>query len=392
MSGCAFVWCLYDLLDYIRFLTQYLPRTNEDTAAMQKSKRFSEELVGERRGHLERFLRRVQVHPELEGAPSLSSFFSPDAEVFEAAKKDYPVDPTVDETMGETERLTEKVKHFFVKTTVKAKAMRGKDLEETSDGQQMEEIEEYLNTVSVHVKSLAKTTLALVKISEDTSKNMHELGQTLFGLHQTYDPEKSSKNESKEMSTLPSLKTISSVFGSLSAIHKVKYDDNTSKVTQQILDIENSIKSARLAIQRRKEKQITYNTYLQQIKNRTQTLEKLQNNVAVNSPGGGSSSEAKVGDAQRSLESARQASKAAMDELIQVTERVFREMDRFKHNLDEELRGVYARHARVQVDYSKQMDGEYNKLLGHGGRSSNGSGGKVDLIKNGGGDAEVMMI
>ena len=114
--------------------------------------------------------------------------------------------------------------------------------------------------------------------------------------------------------------------------------------------------------------------------------------MAVNSPGGGSSSEAKIGDAQRSLESARQASKAAMDELIQVTERVFREMDRFKHNLDEELRGVYARHARVQVDYSKQMDGEYNKLLGHGGRSSNGSGGKVDLIKNGGGDAEVMMI
>ena len=360
---------------------------------MQKSKRFSEELIEERRGHLERFLRGVQVHPELEGAPSLSSFFSPDAEVFEAAKKEHPVDPTVDETMGETERLTEKVKHFFVKTTVKAKAMRGRELEETSDGQQMEEIEEYLNTVSVHVKSLAKTTLALVKISEDTSKSMHELGQTLFGLHQTYDPEKSSKNEFKGMSTLPSLKAISSVFGSLSAIHKVKYDDNTSKVTQQILDIENSLKSARLAIQRRREKQITYNTYLQQIKNRTQTLEKLQNNVAVNSPGGsGSSSEAKIGDAQRSLESARQASKAAMDELIQVTERVFREMDRFKHNLDEELRGVYVRHARVQVDYSRQLDGEYNKLLGSGGRGSNGSGGKVDLVKNGGGDAEVMMI
>jgi len=36
---------------------------------------------------VERFLRKVQVHPELEGAPSLAAFFSPDADVFEAAKK-----------------------------------------------------------------------------------------------------------------------------------------------------------------------------------------------------------------------------------------------------------------------------------------------------------------
>ncbi|EED87068.1 predicted protein, partial [Thalassiosira pseudonana CCMP1335] len=36
------------------------------TQAMASAKRFSEELVEERRGHLERFLRRVQIHPELE--------------------------------------------------------------------------------------------------------------------------------------------------------------------------------------------------------------------------------------------------------------------------------------------------------------------------------------
>jgi len=50
----------------------------------------SEELIEERRVNIESFLRRVQVHPELEGAPSLAAFFSPDAEVFEAAKKANP--------------------------------------------------------------------------------------------------------------------------------------------------------------------------------------------------------------------------------------------------------------------------------------------------------------
>jgi chromosome segregation ATPase len=288
--------------------------------------------------------------------------------------------------MGETERLTEKVKHFFVKTTVKAKAMRGAELEETSDGQQVEEIEDYLNTVSTHIKSLSKTTLALVKASDETSKNMHELGQTLFGLHQTYDPEKLSNNKD---TALPSLKAISSSFGSLSAIHKVKYDDNTSKVTQQILDIENSIKSARLALQRRKEKQITYNTYLQQIKNRTQNLDKAQHNAALNPTAG--SGDVKIAEAQKSLESARSASKSALDELIQVTERIFREMDRFKANLDEELRALYVRHARVQVDYSRQLDGEYGKLLGDGSAIGKAVGGGKN---NSGGDqdADVMMI
>ena len=57
------------------------------TQAVQISKRLGEELVEERRVHLEGFLRGVQVHPELEGAASLAAFFSPDAEVFEAAKK-----------------------------------------------------------------------------------------------------------------------------------------------------------------------------------------------------------------------------------------------------------------------------------------------------------------
>jgi hypothetical protein len=60
--------------------------------------------------------------------------------------------------------------------------------------------------------------------------------------------------------------------------------------------------------------------------------------------------------------------------------------------LDEELRGVYARHARVQIDYSKQLDGEYGKLLGDG--SVTGKSVLRGNTNTGGGhqDADVMMI
>ena len=91
--------------------------------AFQLDKRLGEELIEERRVQCEKFLRRVQIHPELEGAPSISAFFSPDAEVFEQAKKDHP-ETEVEESNNSAK---EKVKHFFVKAGIKAKVARGGD-------------------------------------------------------------------------------------------------------------------------------------------------------------------------------------------------------------------------------------------------------------------------
>jgi hypothetical protein len=47
--------------------------------------RFSPSFVEERRVHLERFLRRVSVHPELAGAACLDTFLRADDVTFQAA-------------------------------------------------------------------------------------------------------------------------------------------------------------------------------------------------------------------------------------------------------------------------------------------------------------------
>ena len=379
------------------------------TKAFQIEKRMSEELIEDRRKACENFLRRVQVHPELEGAPSISAFFSPDAEVFEQAKKDHPETEGFmmpDDGTGTANSAKEKVKHFFVKAGIKAKVARGAiDLEETPDGAQMEEVEQYLSTLETHIKALAKATLYLVDVSKETSTNMHELGQTLFGLHQTYDPDAPSadnntdsdgdnnigSDNSNAKSKNPSLKTISNIFASLSAINKVKHDENYTKVSTPIHDLEDNIKSARLALKRRKEHAITYNTFLQQIKNRQTSLEKLNHRNAT-SPN--SQTENQIVSTQQLLDESNKSSKVALGALEKVTQRVFREMDRFKHSVDTELRLLYVNHARVQVDYSRQLDAEWNKLLPNG----NGVNGRVGGSSSGTGDgglskeAEMMMI
>ena len=70
---------------------------------------------------------------------------------------------------------------------------------------------------------------------------------------------------------------------------------------------------------------------------------------------------------QQLLDESNKASKVALAALEKVTQRVFREMDRFKLSVDAEMRLLYVNHARVQVDYSRQLDVEWNKLLPNGG-------------------------
>lgn len=358
-------------------------------------KRLGEELIEERRVQCEKFLRRVQIHPELEGAPSISAFFSPDAEIFEQAKKDHP-ETEVEESNNSAK---EKVKHFFVKAGIKAKVARGgmEQLEETPDAAQMEEVEQYLSTLETHIKALAKATLYLVDVSKETSINMHDLGQTLFGLQQTYDPDaiKSGQSDNSEpKSKYPSLKTISNVFASLSAINKVKHDENFLKVSDPINDLQDKIKGARLALKRRKDHAITYNTFLQQIKNRQATLEKLNHKNATSPQ---SQTEHQIVTTQQLLDESNKSSKLALAALEKVTQRVFREMDRFKNTVDADLRMIYVNHARVQVDYSRQLDAEWNKILLNGNVGGGGasSAGEVGGVGDDGGlskEAEMMMI
>jgi len=268
----------------------------------------------------------------------------------------------------------------------------------------MEEVEQYLDTLENNVKALSKGTLYLVNVSKESSTTMHELGQSLFGLHQTFDPASNANNDEENIApatkapskptTLPSIKSISNVFASLSAINKVKYDENQSKVGTPIDQLEWSIKAARLAVRRRKNCQLTYNTYVQQIKNREAGVDKLTRNSDLSAQPAGY--DEKIAAAQNLLDASKQAAAKALSELDAVTQRVYREMDRFKRYVDEELRKLYVSHARVQVDYSQQMDSEWKKLAGtqsNGGSNGTRGGPGSSVVSPGGStEAETLMI
>ena len=183
-------------------------------------------------------------------------------------------------------------------------------------------------------------------------------------------------------------------FGLLRPCDKVKHDENHSKVGTPIEQLEWSIKAARLAVRKRKNCQLTYTTYVQQSKNREAGVDKLIKSADLN-PQSGTNDE-KIATAQGLLDASKQASAKARAELDAVTQRVYREMDRFKRHVDEELRKLYVSHAKVQVDYSQQMDSEWKKLAGApGGGGGNGARGGPGAGAGGAGgstEAETLMI
>ena len=67
-----------------------------------------------------------------------------------------------------------------------------------------------------------------------------------------------------------------------------------------------------------------------------------------------------------------------------------------KRTVDSDLRMIYVNHARVQVDYSRQLDAEWNKILPNGnvggGAGSAGEVGGVDVDGVLSKEAEMMMI
>ena len=114
-------------------------------------------------------------------------------------------------------------------------------------------------------------------------------------------------------------------------------------------------------------------------------------------------SDGKIAEMQKSIDATRELASNARIELDLVTQRVFREMDRFKMGVDVELRKLYVIHARLELNYSEQLDCEWRKMLnltrsaGDGGVKDVGGvlkDGMKELVPslNSGNDADEMQM
>ena len=268
-----FIW-LYDRLQKER-AGGILPPLPEKQAVS----RFSEAFVEDRRVNLERFLRRVAVHPELSDAPCLQTFLKADDSTFHAAKNSKGEDAlaSIYSVSGApppqptTAPRKAGIKQWFADTkTSLATSVYGTDLVRSPDDDLFEEIEKYINALDTQMKNVVQQASGLVRKGKEISNGLFEFGLAFNLLSQ-------SETSSTTNDTLGiALSKVGDAADALSVLTGEQSDSEMLKFEEPLQDYIKTIHAVKIALQKRHERRVTYTSCLNDVQTKTNNLAKLR--------------------------------------------------------------------------------------------------------------------
>ena len=140
----------------------------------------------------------------------------------------------------------------------------------------------------------------------------------------------------------------------LSVLSAEHADKEGSQFEDPIVDTIKMIHAVKLALQRRHEKRLTYSTCLQEVESKQTQLAKLRAQIGM---------EAKAYAVEMSLRRAQETAEVAREDFATVSQRVLREVDRFKREKAEDMRRMVLDYIQLQVEYNKRMEQVWASLI-----------------------------
>jgi len=317
--------------------------------------RFSPAFVEARRRELERFLRRVATHPELQDSACLDTFLRADDVTLQAAKNSknnvvlqqsttmmmphMSVQPQMMMMPTSTPPKKEGFKRWFAETKT---SMTG-DLVRSPDDELFEEIQRYIHGLDSQMKNVATQATGLVRKGKEMANGLFEFGLAFNLLGQS------------EADALgDALCKLGETADRLSVLSAEHADQETMHFEDPLVDMIKMIHSAKLALHKRHEKRLTYSTCLQEVESKHSQLSKLRAQIGM---------EAKAYAMEMSLKRAQDAAEAAREDFAGVSQRVLREVDRFKRETTEDMRRTVLEYIQLQVEYNKRMEEIWANLI-----------------------------
>eukprot|EP00540_Astrosyne_radiata_P003689 CAMPEP_0116843162 /NCGR_PEP_ID=MMETSP0418-20121206/11931_1 /TAXON_ID=1158023 /ORGANISM="Astrosyne radiata, Strain 13vi08-1A" /LENGTH=486 /DNA_ID=CAMNT_0004473877 /DNA_START=103 /DNA_END=1563 /DNA_ORIENTATION=- len=303
--------------------------------------RFNAAFIEDRRIQLERFLRRVAVHPELADAKCLDTFLRADDVTFHAAKsaKGEIVLASSTANISVKPKQESGLKRWFAE----AKTSISGDLINSPDDDLFDEIHRYIQGLDAQMKNVSQQATGLVRKGKEISNGLFEFGLAFNLLGQS------------EADALgDALKKMGETADRLSVLSSDHADKETNTFEEPIQDYIKMIHAVKLALQRRHEKRLTYSTCMSDVEARQTTLAKVRAQ-----PG----QEAKAYAAEMSLRRAQEEADVAREDFAAVSQRVLREVDRFKREKAEDMRRTVLDYISLQVEYNKKMEQIWGNLI-----------------------------
>lgn len=310
--------------------------------------RFSPAFVEDRRIHLERFLRRVAVHPELADAKCLDTFLRADDVTFQAAKHakgDLVLTPNGNSTMLTTSTMiaAPPKKEGFTRWFAEAKTSISGDLVKSPDDDLFDEIQRYIQGLDNQMKNVTQQASGLVRKGKELANGLFEFGLAFNLLGQS------------EADALgDALCKMGETADRLSVLSAEHSDKELAQFEEPLQDYIKMIHAVKLALQKRHEKRLTFSTCLSDVQSKQAQLAKLRAQIGM---------EAKAYAAEMALRRSQEAADLAREDFTIVSQRVLREVDRFKREKAEEMRRTVLDYINLQVEYNKRMEEIWATLI-----------------------------
>jgi len=326
----------------------------------QAVSRFTPAFVEQRRSDLEIFLRRVAVHPELRDAACLDTFLRADEATFRAAKTMKDNMPNMMMSMnpsdmsasgyggqmgmpmtspGGTVSTEKKIKSWFSET----KTSIAGDLVRSPDDDLFDEIEQYVAGLDNQMRAVSTQATGLVRKGKELANGMFEFGLAFHLL---------GRSEQEVLGS--ALTKVGDAADAISVLNAEHADLEATQFEAPLQDYVKTIHAVRLALTRRHERRLAYTARLSELNAKQANLMKLRS-----TPG----QEAKAYAAEMSLQRGQAAADAARDDFMAVSQRVLREVDRFKREKAEDMKRTVYQYIEMQILYNRKMETIWADLI-----------------------------
>lgn len=311
--------------------------------------RFSPAFVEARRRELERFIRRVAIHPELQDCSCLDTFLRADDVTFQAAKHSkanvvlqqsgmMPHQAAPPQMM-----MTPPKKEGFKRWFAETKTSISGDLVRSPDDDLFEEIQRYVHGLDTQMKNVSTQASGLVRKGKEMANGLFEFGLAFNLLGQS------------EADALgDALCKLGETADRLSVFSAEHSDREAMQFEDPLIDMIKMIHSVKLALHKRHEKRLTYSTCLQEVESKNNQLAKLRSQIGM---------EGKAYATEMSLRRAQETAEIARNDFATVSQRVLREVDRFKRETTEDMRRTVLEYIQLQVEYNKKMEQIWATLI-----------------------------
>ena len=224
-----------------------------------------------------------------------------------------------------------------------AKTTLSNDLVTSPDDDLFDEIERYIEALAIQMKRVSNQATGMVRKSKELAHGYFEFGLAFHQLGQS------------EGETLGrKLELMGGTADTLAALASSSADQEWKKLDEPFKDYLKTIQAVKLALGRRHDKRVSYTALLHEIQTREGNLHRLRM-----TPG----SEAKAYSTEMSLQRYQAAAEVAREEYAECSQRVLREVDRFKREKAEEMKLLVLDFIMLEIKVNREMETIWGELI-----------------------------